>query len=187
MNGALAVIVATVLKKQMPVKESDLCKGLADVYWPGRLQLIQKPNGQKILLDGAHNVAGAEALRASLEQNFGGMKPALIFGALADKDWPDICQRLAPLAEKFFTVPVASERTADPVAVAKVFRAASPKSVVASFQNLSAVLSACQDEPFLVITGSLYLIGEALEQLGYSPAEGGERGLNEWRGPQTRK
>ena len=187
MNGALAVRVAAVLKKQIPVKESGICQGLADVCWPGRLQLIQKPNGQKILLDGAHNVAGAEALRASLEQSFGGMKPAFIFGALADKDWPDICQRLAPLAEKIFTVPVASERTADPVAVAKVFRAATPKSVVASFQNLSAALNACQDEPFLVITGSLYLIGEALEQLGYSPAEGGERGLNEWRGPQTRK
>ena len=186
-NAALALATVEVLQRHIPVSADNIREGLAKVNWPGRLQLVQQPAGRKILLDGAHNLAGAETLRATLEKDFAGPRPVLIFGALADKDWPDICRLLAPLAEKIFTVPVASERTADPVAVAKVFRAASPKSVVDSFQNLAAALDACRDEPFLVITGSLYLIGEALEQLGYSPAEGGERGLNEWRGPQTRK
>jgi hypothetical protein len=48
--------------------------------------------------------------------------------------------------------------------------------------NLAAALTACKNEPLVVITGSLYLVGEALEQLGWSSA-GGERGLNEWRAP----
>ncbi len=186
-NAALALATVEVLQRHIPVSADNIREGLAKVNWPGRLQLVQQPAGRKILLDGAHNLAGAETLRATLEKDFAGPRPVLIFGALADKDWPDICRLLAPLAEKIFTVPVASERTADPVAVAKVFRAASPKSVVDSFQNLAAALDACRDEPFLVITGSLYLIGEALEQLGYSPADGAERGLNDWRGPQTRQ
>ena len=186
-NAALALATVEVLQRHIPVSADNIREGFAKVNWPGRLQLIQHSAGRKILLDGAHNPAGAETLRATLEKDFAGTRPALIFGALADKDWPDICRLLAPLTLKVFAVSVASERTADPVAVAKVFRAASPQSVVASFQNLPAALNACREEPFLVITGSLYLIGEALEQLGCSPAEGGERGLNDWRGPQRHK
>ena len=153
---------------------------MANVNWAGRLQLIQKPNGQKILLDGAHNLAGATALCAALEQDFPGARPLLIFGALGDKNWSAICRLLAPLADQFFTVPVASERTTDANALAEAFRSANPKAVVAVKSNLSEALKACKDEPLVVITGSLYLIGEALELLGISPAATDERGLNEW-------
>jgi len=52
---------------------------------------------------------------------------------------------------------------------------------VVVMENLAAALFASKDEPFIVITGSLYLVGEALERLGLSPEAGGERGLNEWR------
>ncbi|MEI8289082.1 MAG: folylpolyglutamate synthase/dihydrofolate synthase family protein [Verrucomicrobiota bacterium] len=186
-NAALALATVEALQRHIPVSADNVREGFAKVNWPGRLQLIRQPAGRKVLLDGAHNLAGAETLRATLEKDFAGTRPVLIFGALADKDWPDICRLLAPLAEKIVTVPVASERTADPIAVARMFCAASSKSVVASFQNLPAALNACREDPFLVITGSLYLIGEALEQFGFSPAEGRERGLNDWRGPQSRK
>jgi len=79
-------------------------------------------------------------------------------------------------------VSVASERTADPRALAETFRAANPTLRVVACGNLAAALTACKNEPLVVITGSLYLVGEALEQLGWSSA-GGERGLNEWRAP----
>ena len=179
-NAALALATVELLQPQIPVSEEKIRKGLATVNWPGRLQLITRPGGQKILLDGAHNVAGAEALRATLEKNYAGASPLLIFGALADKNWPDICRVLAPLAAKIFAVPVASERTADAPALAKMFRSGNPAAEVAAFENLAAALNASRDEPFIAITGSLYLVGEALEQLGLSPAATGERGLNEW-------
>ena len=47
--------------------------------------------------------------------------------------------------------------------------------------DLDEALTACKNEPFVVITGSLYLIGEALELLGFLSADGPERGLNDWK------
>jgi folylpolyglutamate synthase/dihydropteroate synthase len=106
----------------------------------------------------------------------------LIVGFLGDKDWRPMCEILAPLAGTIFTVPVASARTADANELATVFHAANPAARVIAFQNFSKALDACKKEPFVMVTGSLYLIGEALELLGHSLAGVGERGLNEWSG-----
>jgi dihydrofolate synthase/folylpolyglutamate synthase len=187
MNVALALATVEILQPQFPVAEEKALAGLLAVNWPGRLQLIQKTDGRKILLDGAHNVAGAETLRAAVEKHFTNIRPVLIFGALEDKNWSDICRTLAPLAPKILTVPVASERTADAPALAEIFHAANPAAEVAAFENLAAALNASKDEPFIVITGSLYLVGEALERLGLSPVDGGERGLNEWISPEIQQ
>ena len=183
-NAALALATVEILQTQIPVGKETVNNGLATVNWPGRLQLIEKSGGQKILLDGAHNVVGAETLRTALQTYFAGAKPALIVGALQDKNWPDICRLLAPLAVKIHTVPVASERTADATELAKAFRSGNPASEVTVQKSLSAALNASQAEPLVVITGSLYLVGEALELLGRSPAAAGERGLNEWIAPR---
>jgi folylpolyglutamate synthase/dihydropteroate synthase len=114
-----------------------------------------------------------------------GASLAFIVGFLNDKDWKPMCKILAPLAAKIFTVPVASERTAKAGDLADCFRAANPAVATTACASLAEALNACQDEPFVVITGSLYLIGEALERLGVSPADTGERGLNEWVKPQV--
>jgi dihydrofolate synthase / folylpolyglutamate synthase len=201
-NAALALATVDRLQPQIPVAEETIRAGLATVQWPGRLQLVTRPTGQKILLDGAHNAAGAEALRMALLAGAPGAAPAasptdpqraepefgaplFIFGALADKRWQEICRILAPLASKVFTVPVASERTAAADELAGAFQAANPKLETTAAVSLAAALNASKDAPFVVITGSLYLVGEALELLGLSPAGGGERGLNEWSDPQN--
>ncbi len=191
-NAALALATVEVLQKQIPVANEKTRAGLAQVRWPGRLQLIER-GGQTFLLDGAHNVAGVESLHAALldwSSRFSLSGDALqrdapltfIVGFLGDKDWQPMCEILAPLASKIFTVPVASERTADTHELAKTFRAANPAAAVIACQNFSEALNSCKDEAFVVITGSLYLIGEALELLGQSPVGVGERGLNEWTG-----
>ena len=179
-NAALALTTVEILQKQIPVSEKQIEDGLKNVSWPGRLHLVES-GAQKILLDGAHNVAGAETLRAALEKDFAGVRPVFIFGALADKKWPEICRILAPLAAKVFTVPVASSRTAAADELAESFRAASPKLAAVVKPDLIGALIACKNEPFVVITGSLYLIGEALELLGVLPSDGKERGLNDWQ------
>ncbi len=178
-NAALAAATVRVLQNEISVSEQRIKIGFQNVNWPGRLQLVER-NGQKILLDGAHNIAGAEALRATLEKKFAGTRPVFIFGALADKNWPDICRIFAPRAAKVFTVPVASARTADANELAKTFRAANPLAEVVACGNLAAALNASKDELFIVVTGSLYLVGEALEQFNLSPGGAGERSLNEW-------
>jgi dihydrofolate synthase/folylpolyglutamate synthase len=180
MNGALAVITVTALRKQIPASESEIRQGLADVNWPGRLQLIDR-GAQKFLLDGAHNVAGAEVLRVSLAELFPAAKPAFILGVLGDKDWRAMCEILAPLASRVLLVPVGSERTAQPAQLAEVCRATNPAAEVLCCDSLPDALAQSARDKFVVIAGSLYLIGEALTLLDPAFAGvGDERKLNEW-------
>ncbi len=180
LNATLALATVQVLQPQITVTDDQIRAGLANVQWPGRLQLLQRPGGQRILLDGAHNLAGAETLRAALGRDFAGASPVIIFGALADKQWGEICDVLAPLAKTIFTVPVASPRTANPADLAATFRTANPSATVTPLTSLAKALQANRNEPFILITGSLYLVGEALELLGAVPTDAAGRSLNEW-------
>lgn len=178
-NAALAVATVKVLQAIIPVSKEQVAAGLAAVKWPGRLQLITRPNGQRVLLDGAHNIAGVETLRATLK----GESLTLILGMLGDKDWQVMCQMLAPLARRIMLVPVDSTRTAKPEELAAACRAANPQADVHSAANLSAALTDSAEDEFVVIAGSLYLIGAALALLDpeFSQIED-ERRLNEWAG-----
>ncbi len=181
-NANLALAVVAGLQPLIPVPPAARRAGLASVHWPGRLQLLKNDAGSTILLDGAHNAAGAAVLRTALETEFAGRRPTLIFGSLADKKWPEICEILAPLADVIFTVPVASQRTAAPADVAAAFRQTRPALELHVCANLAEALKACKHKGFIVITGSLYLIGEALDRLGHEHAGTSERDLNEWSG-----
>jgi dihydrofolate synthase/folylpolyglutamate synthase len=187
LNAALAVATIEILQSQIPVSEKQIKTGLQNVNWPGRLQLIEKLNGQKILLDGAHNVAGAEVLRDTIQKNFPATKRTLILGILQDKNWREICEILAPLAQKIFLVSVSSQRTANPNELADVCRAKNPAAEIFAEKSLANALKKTSNEKFIVITGSLYLIGEALELLGVLLAEKNERGLNEWSAASSRR
>ena len=192
LNAALALATVEVLQPQIPVTSAQIRAGLAQVNWPGRLQFITRPGGQRILLDGAHNVAGAEALRAALLEWEGRRivvpdQTTLILGVLGDKDWKLMCEILAPLASRILTVPVESERAATAEQLAAICRQMNPAATVNACASLSEALERAARDGFVVIAGSLYLVGEALELLdpAFAPT-GGERGLNEWHGAKTR-
>jgi dihydrofolate synthase/folylpolyglutamate synthase len=183
LNAALAVASVRALAAQIPVRDEVLATGLAQVQWPGRLQLVELSVGRKILLDGAHNPAGAEILATALKEYFPSRDRTLILGILSDKDWPIMCQTLAPLAARLFLVPVPSERSATPQELAAACRRAHPQAQVTACASLREALEEVRRDPFVVIAGSLYLVGEALELLDLSPAHmRGERALNEWAG-----
>jgi dihydrofolate synthase/folylpolyglutamate synthase len=194
-NAALALATVEVLQKQIPVSEEKIREGLQNVNWPGRLQLIEKSDGQKILLDGAHNVASAKVLREALEKNFPTKERILVLGVLQDKDWRKICEILSPLAGKILVVPVASERSANPKELAAVCRSANPAAEIFVCDSLKDAFektgsrgrSLHRAENLVVITGSLYLVGEALELLGLSPTAENERALNEWSSKRAAK
>ena len=181
LNAALAQAVVRVLQPEIAVDEETIRAGLSRVEWAGRLQVLQRSN-QTILLDGAHNAAGATALRAALQKFFSGRPCALILGVLGDKDWTSICEILAPLAAHIVLTPVASERTALPATLAEGCRRANPAAKVTVCSSLQEALAVTARDPFIVITGSLYLVGEALELLRVSAVPAvNERDLNEWR------
>jgi dihydrofolate synthase/folylpolyglutamate synthase len=181
-NAALAVATARTVRPQISVSESALAEGLAKVQWPGRLQRHVLPNGAIVLLDGAHNPAGTETLHQALDRYFPGLKPALILGVMQDKDWIAMCGLLAPHAKRMLLAPVHSERTASPAELEQACASLAPGVPVQACGSLGEALRLAQDEPFILITGSLHLVGEALELLGLAPEAAGERQLNEWDG-----
>jgi dihydrofolate synthase / folylpolyglutamate synthase len=183
MNAAVAVATVRALASQIPVSDDVIRIGLSHVHWAGRLQLVTRPNGQKVLLDGAHNIGGAGILAASVNEYFPSVKLTLVLGILRDKDWPGMCEILAPLAERIFLVPVPSERSATPQELAVACRGANPRARVTECASLRDALAATIEDAFLTVAGSLYLVGEAMELLHLSPAKAAdERRLNEWSG-----
>lgn len=180
-NAATALAAMRTLAPKIPVSDATLREGLSTVYWPGRLQRVQRANGQILLLDGAHNPAGAEALRVALETDLHAERPTLVFGVFKDKDWKSMCAALVRLAGRIVLTPVHSDRTQDPHELAAFCRETNPAAPVSVYDSLAQALAATAGDPFVVVTGSLYLVGEAMEllQLAAAPPED-ERGLNEW-------
>lgn len=193
MNAAVALATVRVLQAELPVNDSAVRSGLADVRWAGRLQLIERrgppaaKTSQRILLDGAHNASGATSLRAVLEEDFAGTRPTLILGILQDKDWKLMCEVLAPVADRILCVPVKSERGATPDQLAQACRLTNRTAGVKVIGSLSAALDEAADAPFVVVAGSLYLVGEALDLLnpGARPRKNEVR-LNEWTDARRR-
>ena len=180
-NAALALATVRALSTELPVDATSIRAGLSQILWPGRMQLVKTAAGQTILLDGAHNADSAQALATAFRQQFPDVHPTLILGILADKDWRAIATALAPLAARFLLVPVNTERTLSPETLLAVCRAANAKATATACSSLAEALEASPHDPFLLITGSLYLVGEAMEQLHLMPKPADdERALNEW-------
>ena len=179
LNAAVATAVVRVLAEEIPVTEEAVRRGLTGVSWAGRMQLVRRGQ-QRILLDGAHNIDSARCLQAALKRHFPGEQPVLVLGILRDKDFGEMCCILAPLAERILLVPVQNERTIAAEDLAPLCRAANPAAEVMVCGGLSEALRIAGGAPLVLITGSLYLIGEAMEALGLTAgAPPGERGLNE--------
>jgi dihydrofolate synthase/folylpolyglutamate synthase len=143
------------------------------------LQTIERSNGQTILLDGAHNPAGAQTLAAALTERFRGPKPALILGTMRDKDYATICEILAPHAGKIFLSQLDSERGADPQVLATLCREANPAAPAVVCGGVEEALRRAAGEPVVVLTGSIHFVGAAMEALGLAPRSP-ERALNEY-------
>lgn len=185
LNAALALATVRTVSPLLPVSQAEIVEGLSTVSWPGRLQVVNRPSGQTLLLDGAHNPAGASILASALRDLFRDAKPTLILGILRDKDWQAMCALLAPCASRLLLVPVHSERTAEPHSLAGVCHDANAAIPTQECASLAEAMENSASAPFVVVAGSLYLIGEAMELLRLSPVpessgNGKERRLNEW-------
>jgi dihydrofolate synthase/folylpolyglutamate synthase len=157
-NIALAITAALELRNRYSynITAESIAAGIHRTRWPGRLERLTR-NGRSILLDVGHNPAGAWTLRAALaaEQN----PPCnLIFGCLDDKPVEELAQILFPLFDRVLLVPVPSPRAASG---ARLLAAAEVVHAAATLEpNLAAALSASASQD-TVITGSVYLVGEA--------------------------
>jgi dihydrofolate synthase/folylpolyglutamate synthase len=157
-SNALAAIAAA---RVLGVGEAAIRAGLARARWPGRLQIVGRDPW--VVLDGAHNPDGARALADSLRGLFGDAPVTFVLGIYADKDARGIVDALLPLAARFILTRAASERAADPAALAAVVGGRVPATVTRSVAEALSVAAAEATTPIICVAGSLAVVGEALE------------------------
>jgi dihydrofolate synthase/folylpolyglutamate synthase len=155
-NENAAVAIASLRAAALTISESTITQGMENVSWPARFQRI----GERFLIDGAHNPHAARALVATWQEVFGKRKTTIIFGAMRDKDFAEMLSLLAPIAREFFFVPVSNPRSAAPGDLHTI----TPSQAFPSLQE--AMQSIRRSDAPCLVTGSLFLAGEALALLG---------------------
>ena len=166
-NLALAIAAAVELKSfGFKVTAADIERGIRETRWPGRLQLIEK-DGQQYLLDVAHNPAGAWALRSALSTYYEDRPLVLVFAALRDKAIGEMADILFPLAEHVVATHVDNPRaaTADEIRAAGARTGADITTTSAPAEALAKAAEIAGRKALVVVTGSIYLVGEALQHL----------------------
>lgn len=167
-NAALALASLEVLEREgeLTIDPAAVQEGLSRVYWPARLEVLQKD--PLIVLDGAHNSPGAESLRNSLKQCFSYNHLHLVMGIMADKDIRGIFRRLLPLAETAIFTQPRYARAANPESLRRLARPYIQKHYV--IPDLASAIdqakSLAEPNDLICITGSLYFAGEVKEFFG---------------------
>jgi len=175
-NAAVAVLLAERLCQRglAEIDAATVVRGLGSAVWPGRLELVPAPahgRGPDLLLDGAHNPAGCAILAAYLTRHQARRpRRVLLFAAMKDKPAPDMLARLRPVVDEAVVTSL------------PVLRGTSPRELL-RFASEAGLQAACEPDPgdaleraarqagpdgLVVVSGSLYLVGEIMKRLGRS-------------------
>lgn len=153
-------LVAIRLAESLSISSDAIVSGIENAHHPGRLELI--PHEPPFLLDGAHNPAGAEALRDYLNE-FGQRPLTIVFGAMSDKKLDSIGEILFPLADNLILTTIDNPRAAS-LEILRLVAARFAREAVTESESVSdAFHAALRQTPLqglICVTGSLYLIGE---------------------------
>jgi len=165
-NLALAITAAEELRQfGFKISPEGVQQGVRQTRWPGRFQIFPAEAGHpETVLDVAHNPAGAWALRSTLSTFYPDRPLTLVFGAMRDKAIAEIAGILFPLAGSVIATSVANPRAASPAAIAEAGRPAGTE--IFEEETVPAALERAQrlagKTGVVVITGSIYIVGEAL-------------------------
>ncbi len=158
---ALAAVEAVRKEGLLKISDSSIVEGMKNAVNPARLELLSED--PVVLLDGAHNPNGAEALKKAVEEFLSGKKIYCVMGMLADKDVDSTISLFDGLFEEVFTVPVSNPRTLGSKELAKKFKPYCDS--VNPFDNAEKAFDAALDRAVkncgaVLVCGSLYLAGE---------------------------
>ena len=169
-NVALAIAAAEELSKQgfHSISAEAIERGIRETRWPGRFQVLAAHDGwPEIVLDVAHNPAGAWALRSTLSERYQDRPLIFVFGAMRDKAISEMTEILFPVAERVVAVQPENPRAA---AAEEIQRAASRTGATVETasdvrQGIERARAGAPPNAVVVITGSIYLVGEAMNIL----------------------
>lgn len=165
-NAAIALTAAQLFLQvhQLPVDQATLRKGLAESRWPGRMEVVNSE--PLVLLDGAHNLPGMQALVKSIRDDFADRDVYILVAILADKQYELMLGELASLGNVHLTVtnfagPGPRRPSADLGSVAQGMRSRYPIQVAANWQRgFQEVAEQLSSEDVMIVTGSLYFISD---------------------------
>ena len=162
-----ALTVAALHAGKIGVTADAITRGLADVEWPARFQIFDN----HIVIDGAHNVAGARTLVQTWHEVFRDEKATLIFGVLKDKNATEIYRTLSGITESVLLPAFQGERAMVPDELAQIVASVTPdKECVICASCADAIRQARQRSHRILITGSLHFAGAMLATLRGEPA-----------------
>lgn len=163
-NAAVAVAAVNALRQQgIKVSEEAIRKGVRKTIWPGRLEIVRKR--PLVVLDAAHNPDGWEKLCEALKL-FRYKKLTIVFGAMKDKDIAG-AKKLLSGADKLILTKAGIPRAERPEKIRQIICSGETSETVAT-----AILQAMQGaarKDMVLVTGSIYLIGEAYRALKMRP------------------
>jgi len=160
-RNAAAAIVALEAFLDRPIAEDPARRALAETPSPGRLEVVGRH--PLVVLDGAHNPAGAQAIAAALPEAFTWGRLHLVMAVSANKDVDGIVEAVAPLVDRAYATRNASERSSDAERVADAFlRAEIPTETFGSvLEALTAARESADEDDLILVTGSLYTVADA--------------------------
>lgn len=170
-NVALAIATAKALRDRgsSGITADSMERGIRETRWPGRFQVIPARAGApEIVMDVAHNPAGAWALRSALSAQYEDRPLIFVFGAMRDKSISEMAEILFPLAEQVIAVQAENPRSASPEEIREAAKRSSTE--IETAENVASALDRARAlsklETVVVITGSIYVVGEAMRSFG---------------------
>jgi len=155
-NVMLAYKAIEILRKKHALDDSMVRAGFRDAYWPGRLDMVQ----DGLIFDCAHNPDGARVLAKELRE----MYPHgvdLVLGIMKDKNIPEMCKALSPVARRVIVIKPNVERAAEPDEIARHFTGAE------IIRDIGEALRSANRPA--VLTGSIFAVGEGFAAIGKKP------------------
>lgn len=173
-NAAQAIGLAKALESRtrLAVSEEAVRQGVLDVRWPGRLEKVSE--GPCIVLDGAHNVDSVRKMLQGLKRHFRFSDLVVVYGSSSDKDARGMLAEIADEAACVVVTQAAHARASGASELARVFENGAKKKQVfvepVLRQALKKARSLADAEDLVLVTGSLYLVAEARQELFGGPA-----------------
>jgi dihydrofolate synthase/folylpolyglutamate synthase len=171
-NLALAIATAEELAQfGFRVTPKQIEQGIRETHWRGRFQVLPPSAAtqqREMVLDVAHNPAGAWALRSALSETFSGRELTLVFAAMRDKAVQEMAEILFPIAEQVVVTQVANPRAAS---TSELMQAGSRTgAAMCAEETVPGALARAREvgkpESVIVVTGSIFLVGEAMREMG---------------------